>query len=175
LKRGGDPDDERLWAVVTATVRPLAGRAPPAPPRPKPASAAPPAKPEKAIRPGHPATRAAAPLARPGPEAIEPGWRRRLTSGREPLSARIDLHGLDQDGARAALTDFILRGAGAGVRTVLVITGKGALGDGVLRRRVPEWLGAAPLRSLVGGLSEAHRRHGGGGALYVTLKRRERG
>jgi DNA-nicking Smr family endonuclease len=55
-----------------------------------------------------------------------------------------------------------------------VITGKGALGDGVLRRRVPEWLAEAPLRSLIAGISEAHRRHGGGGALYVAIRRRER-
>jgi DNA-nicking Smr family endonuclease len=54
---------------------------------------------------------------------------------------------------------------------VLVITGKGALGAGVLRRHVPEWLAAPPLRSAVAGLSEAHRRHGGEGALYVALKR----
>jgi DNA-nicking Smr family endonuclease len=54
-----------------------------------------------------------------------------------------------------------------------VITGKGSSGDGVLRRRVPEWLSQPPLRQIVAGLSEAHRRHGGGGALYVALKRAE--
>jgi DNA-nicking Smr family endonuclease len=58
-----------------------------------------------------------------------------------------------------------------GRRAILVITGKGALGDGILRRRVPEWLASAPLREAVAGLAEAHRRHGGGGALYVALKR----
>ena len=39
-------------------------------------------------------------------------------------------------------------------------------------RRAPEWLAEAPLRALVAGLSEVHRRHGGEGALYVALKRR---
>jgi DNA-nicking Smr family endonuclease len=53
-----------------------------------------------------------------------------------------------------------------------VITGKGVGGDGVLRRRVPEWLAAPPIRPHVAGVSEAHRRHGGDGALYVALKRR---
>jgi DNA-nicking Smr family endonuclease len=36
---------------------------------------------------------------------------------------------------------------------------------------VPEWLAEPPLRQIVAGLSEAHRRHGGEGALYVALKR----
>ena len=83
----------------------------------------------------------------------------------------IDLHGYDQDRGRAALTAFILRAHADGERAVLVITGKGTMGDGVLRRRTPEWLSEPPLRPLIAGLSEAHRRHGGEGALYVALKR----
>ena len=46
---------------------------------------------------------------------------------------------------------------------------------GVLRRRAPEWLGGMALRGVVAGISEAHRRHGGEGALYVALKRKPRG
>jgi DNA-nicking Smr family endonuclease len=84
------------------------------------------------------------------------------------------LHGLNQDQAREVLTRFILGSWAEHRRTVMVITGKGALGDGILRRRVPEWLGDPPLRAVVAGLSEAHRRHGGEGALYVALKRAER-
>ncbi|HEY5105448.1 MAG TPA: Smr/MutS family protein [Caulobacteraceae bacterium] len=86
--------------------------------------------------------------------------------------ATLDLHGLDQDRARAALTAFVAHSVADGRRAILVITGKGALGDGILRRRTPEWLAEPPLRELVAGLSEAHRRHGGAGALYVALKRR---
>jgi DNA-nicking Smr family endonuclease len=70
------------------------------------------------------------------------------------------------------LTGFVLRSFAEGRRMLLVITGKGALGDGVLRRRVPEWLAQPPLRPMIAGLSEAHRRHGGEGALYVALRRR---
>lgn len=106
------------------------------------------------------------------PTGIEPGRYRRMALGREPIGARIDLHGLDQARAHAALTDFIGDAFARGLRGVLVITGKGTLGDGVLRRHVPDWLGQAPLRARVAGLSEAHRRHGGAGALYVALKRR---
>jgi len=98
--------------------------------------------------------------------------RRRLQRGRDALVARIDLHGLNQEAARAALTAFIRRAVDEGWRSALVITGKGVSGDGVLRRRVPDWLADPPIREYVAGVSEAHRRHGGEGALYVALKRK---
>jgi DNA-nicking Smr family endonuclease len=161
-------EDLRAWTIVTATVRPLRPvRATPSarevsPPEP----AAPKAKPPAPVRATAPAPRRHAP-----PEAIEPGRRRRLVSGREAIAGRVDLHGLDQDRARSRLAGFIASAARDGWRSVLVITGKGAGGDGVLRRRVPEWLGERGLREHVAGYSEAHRRHGGEGAYYVALRR----
>jgi DNA-nicking Smr family endonuclease len=159
-------DDLRVWSVVAATVRPLAGRGAPRPAGPAPRG--PVVRAHAAARP-HPPTRPP----QSAPEVIEPGRYRRLALGREPIGARIDLHGLDQASARAALIAFVFAAAARGHRGVLVVTGKGALGDGVLRRRVPEWLAEAPLRPLIAGSSEAHRRHGGAGALYVALKRRQ--
>lgn len=106
------------------------------------------------------------------PQSIEPRRFRRLSRG--VPGDRIDLHGLNQDEARAELIAFLEDCVRRGVRGALVITGKGTLGDGILRRRVPDWLAETPLRRLVAGLSEAHRRHGGAGALYVALKRHDR-
>ncbi|HEY1750006.1 MAG TPA: Smr/MutS family protein [Caulobacteraceae bacterium] len=106
------------------------------------------------------------------PAAIDAALHRRLTRGSDVIAARIDLHGLTHDAARAALTAFVARAVEAGWRSVLVITGKGVGGDGVLRRRVPDWLAEPPIRQHVAGASEAHRRHGGEGALYVALKRK---
>ncbi len=94
-----------------------------------------------------------------------------MVIGREAIGGRIDLHGLGHDAARAALTSFIADASARGLRGVLVITGKGTLGDGVLRRRTPEWLAEPSLRPMIAGISEAHRRHGGAGALYIALKR----
>jgi DNA-nicking Smr family endonuclease len=109
----------------------------------------------------------------PGPPgAIEPNRQRRLVREREPIGARLDLHGLDQDRARGALERFIAASQAQGHRAVLVITGKGVRGDGVLRRLTPEWLAGPMLRPMVAGLAWADRRHGGEGALYVALKRR---
>jgi DNA-nicking Smr family endonuclease len=72
------------------------------------------------------------------------------------------------------LEGFLRRSWDEGYRAILVITGKGVQGDGVLRRAAPEWLSARHLSHIVAGISEAHRRHGGEGALYVALKRKPR-
>jgi DNA-nicking Smr family endonuclease len=105
----------------------------------------------------------------------------RLKRGKLVPEARIDLHGMTLDQARAALAEFILRTQGQGKRLVLVVTGKGKDRDdggpipvrrGVLRHNVPLWLRMAPLAPLVLHVAEAHHRHGGGGACYVYLRRR---
>ena len=153
------PDEERLWQAVTATFYPTPVRFPRLTPKIKAEATAPePAAPSKA-RPSGP------------PALIEPGRSRRI-SREHQLEARLDLHGLDQDRARDVLTRFVIRAHEAGYRAILVITGKGVRGDGVLRQRTPEWLAAPELRPIVAGISPAHRRHGGEGALYVALKRR---
>ena len=41
----------------------------------------------------------------------------------------------------------------------------------VLRRLVPHWLAEPGLRGLVLGFEQAARGHGGGGALYVRIRR----
>jgi|SRR5580704_8726338 DNA-nicking Smr family endonuclease len=176
MKLGPDVEDLRLWAIVSSTVRPL-NPAPPAKPAP-PATAKPETAPAARAKPSGRSPQTAAPrLAHPtrpkeAAADVDPNLHRRLARGRESLAARIDLHGMTQDAARAALTGFIRRAVDDGWRAVLVITGKGVSGDGVLRRRVPDWLAEAPIREHVAGVSEAHRRHGGEGALYVALKRK---
>jgi DNA-nicking Smr family endonuclease len=175
MKRSPRPEEVRLWAVVTSTVRPGPGRKPVDPPadvEPE-APVKSKAKPGPGPQPFAPAahkTRAKPPVTAPGD--IEPGRKRRLIRERDPIDLRLDLHGMDQDRARAVLTGFLLRARDEGMRAVLVITGKGYQGDGILRRRTPEWLSEPPLRAVVAGVSEAGRQHGGEGALYVALKRK---
>jgi DNA-nicking Smr family endonuclease len=127
-----------------------------------------------ALKPYAPAAHQTRPTAAPKtpPGDIEPGRKRRLTRERDLIELRLDLHGLDQDRARVVLHRFLLQAQAEGARAVLVITGKGIQGDGVLRRRAPEWLAEPAVRGAVAGVSEAHRHHGGEGALYVALKRR---
>ena len=107
-------------------------------------------------------------------------FKQRVARGREPIDARLDLHGLTQTQAHAALLRFLRRAQTDGVRMVLVVTGKGTSkgGDtherGVLKRQVPLWLSLPAFRSLVVGFEDAHVGHGGAGALYVRLRRAQR-
>lgn len=172
MPRKLQPDEARLWGHVTATVRPRPGRLPPkieaeTPAKPKVGDETP-----ARIPVSQPKAARAKPKAPQPPERIEPGRHRRIVRGHEPLEARIDLHGLTYDRARASLEAFLLRVWDEGYREALVITGKGTQGEGIIRRYTPEWLAAPPLRDIVAGVSSAHRRHGGDGALYVALKRK---
>lgn len=96
---------------------------------------------------------------------------KKIARGRLPIEARIDLHGMTQEQAITALRRFIHMAHASDYRLVLVITGKGEAGQGILRRRVPDWLSTGELASMVGGVQEAHIGHGGAGALYVRVKR----
>jgi DNA-nicking Smr family endonuclease len=101
--------------------------------------------------------------------------KQRVARGKEAIDGRLDLHGLTQAEAYAALLRFLRAASSRGARLVLVITGKGArAGDGergVLRRQVPQWLGLPEFRMLVVGFEDAHVTHGGEGALYVRVRR----
>lgn len=170
MKRPLKPEEVKVWGLVASTVRALPGRSvpktetaarPPVHDPDAPAARVPPTKPAK------PKVKVRAAL-----EDIEPNRKHRIARERDPVTARLDLHGLDQVRAQMILESFILRAWEDGSRAVLVITGKGVQGDGILRRRAPEWLAASHLTHVVAGVSHAARHHGGEGALYVALKRR---
>ncbi|MEL6120064.1 MAG: Smr/MutS family protein [Pseudomonadota bacterium] len=107
----------------------------------------------------------------------------RLKRGKLKPQGRIDLHGMTMDQAQPALIAFIMSSYAKDRRLVLVITGKGQGKDredvgpiperpGILRRNVPHWLQTPPMAQVVLQVTEAHGRHGGGGAYYVYLRRR---
>ena len=108
---------------------------------------------------------------------------RRIKRGAQGIEARLDLHGMTQAEAHENLRLFIRDTAARGCRAVLVITGKGGrassaagfrdLPPGVLRHAVPHWLAAPDLSPLVAGFSPALPQHGGAGALYIQLRRRQ--
>lgn len=112
---------------------------------------------------------------------IEPNLKQRVQRGRVEIDGTIDLHGMRQVEAHAALTRFIYARSERGDRTLLVITGKGLkkLGDdaaviierGVLRAMLPVWLSEPKLAPLVAGWDVAAQHHGGDGAFYVRLRR----
>jgi DNA-nicking Smr family endonuclease len=164
---------------VTKTVPPaIAGSTHAEPPAKPAADSAPKAAPR--LPPAPPRPRPTPPLA-----DLDRRHTRRIASGKVEIDARIDLHGLRQSDAHLRLRSFLLDAHARGLRTVLVITGKGgeaqkgdympdAFGQprrGVLRRNVPAWLDEPDMRTVVVGYTTAGVRHGGEGALYVQLRR----
>lgn len=166
-----------LWELVTRHVKPMRAGPTPAPLAPigsDPVKASPvPAPPASQPAPAKAHVSPLKPLVR-----LETSVVRRLSRGKGSPEAKIDLHGMRQAEAHAALRSFIHRAHSDGVRLVLVVTGKGqrdpavmhADERGVLRRSLPHWLASPDLRSLVLGFEEAARRHGGEGAFYVQLR-----
>jgi DNA-nicking Smr family endonuclease len=102
-----------------------------------------------------------------GPAAIDRRTAQRLKRGQMPIEARLDLHGRTQTEAHEALARFIARSHAAGLRAVIVITGK----SGVLHGAVPRWLEEGGNRARILTAARAHAQHGGAGALYLLLRR----
>jgi DNA-nicking Smr family endonuclease len=169
MTRRLSPDERKLWSRVARTVRPAPGRVIEADPEPEPqAHYTPmPADPPRAGEAARPAPR------RPGPPEDLSG-QRRIRRGHNEIDARIDLHGHTQDTAHREVVDFILRQAALGARCVLIITGKGRLGTGVLRARLFDWIADPHLRPFIAGYATAHPKHGGAGAVYLFLRSAKR-
>jgi DNA-nicking Smr family endonuclease len=171
-----------LWLTVTRDVASRPGSGSPRLPQPRDD-----AKLQASEAENNPRKRASttAPLSLGGCQApplapLERRLREKLARGRAAPEAAIDLHGMRKHEAFAALREFLAKAQIEGARLVLVVTGKGergASGDatpGILRKSVPNWLRGAEYRSIVVGFEEASRPHGGAGALYVRLRRRNR-
>ena len=127
------------------------------------------AKNPKVERSGH-ITRPAN-LAEPIYAGIDRSSAKKIQQGKMPLEARLDLHGLNQFEARYHLQQFIAAALQNGLRNILVITGKGRMGQGVLRTNVPKWLSVPPLSDHIIAFGPSRPQDGGAGALYVRLKR----
>ncbi len=189
------PTDQELWQRLASGVKPLKRRRPEPPAAATPAAAPKPAAksaPKPVAPPPPPPQRLAElPLPTAGKRRPVPGLdsrtAERLRKGEIPIEARLDLHGLTQAEASAALSRFVQQSRRAGLRCLLVITGKGArrvteepgfmppVETGVLKQLVPRWLAAGPERAHILAIATARPQHGGAGALYVLLRKAERG
>jgi DNA-nicking Smr family endonuclease len=171
-------DEERLWAAVARSVRPLRAKTTikPSivPPAKAVASKPTSAKPSVAKHVEHASQPVAHKAKPPSPaNTLARRDRQQLARGRAEIGGRIDLHGMTQAEAHDALLRFLRRAQAEGAKFVLVITGKGGPGGdrGVLRRQVPLWLALPAFRASVLGFDVAHVGHGGEGALYVRLRK----
>ena len=180
--RGLTPQEVDLWTRVARTVRPLH-------PQPKAVpivpAAAPVAPPPPAPRPKG---RVPAPLP-PPPRPADPrvldrhgldsSWEKKLARSGVTPDFTLDLHGHSLSAAHSRLDHGLALAITQHARVVLVITGlprpteAAERGDrrGAIRAKLIDWLAAGPHASRIAAVRNAHRRHGGAGAVYVVLKR----
>lgn len=185
------PEEAELWAKVANTVTPLRD-----PPRNgqegKPAdckgAGAGLRSPGRSVAssrlPSAPALRpSAAPFRsgeEPGPHGLDSSWDRRLARGLVHPDFTLDLHGASLEAAHGRLLQGLSQAKALGARVVLLIAGRprpvepGQRGNrrGAIRAKVVDWLAASEHASDIAAIRNAHRRHGGPGALYLILKRR---
>src|SRR5262249_53320483 len=129
-------DEKRLWREVAKTLktsRPLAFEA---------IDEAPPARAHSSGVRSHHATPSSPPKAKTRSAAppANRGAEKKIRRGQLEIDAKLDLHGHTQDRAQAALERFLRAAHARGDRTVIVITGVGRGGEGIIKRRFTDWI-----------------------------------
>ena len=171
-------EEQLLWSRVTATIRPLSREPLPEPALPPPPVPARPVPPPIARKPKgpSPSARAATVAATPRGNTLDASWDRRLRSGSVEPDRILDLHGHNLDTAWNAIDRALERAIVNRDRLLLLITGHARAGEppiarGRIRAAVHDWLAASRHKDLIAAVRGAHRRHGGGGSLYIILRR----
>jgi DNA-nicking Smr family endonuclease len=173
--RSLSPDEADLWARVAATIRPLSREPIDQQILEEPDES-------RSVQPAVTARQAAPRRAQPAPPkpklgtSLDGSWDRRLKDGAVEPDRVLDLHGLNLDGAWRAIDRGLERAISAGDRVLLLITGHHRPGDppverGRIRAAVHDWLSASRHAPRIAAVRGAHRRHGGGGSLYIVLRR----
>lgn len=119
------------------------------------------------------------PPPRPG-ATLDGTWDRKLARGAMAPDRVIDLHGHNLDQAWTAIDLGLEQAIGAGERLVLLITGHQRRGEppierGRIRAAVYDWLAHSRHARAIAAVRGAHGRHGGGGSLYIVLRRNRPG
>ena len=169
------PEEAALWARVTATIAPLSREKVSKEPAEQlaPQMKRAPAPARLPVRsPVTPAARARSHLT----ATLDGSWDKKLRSGNVQPDRILDLHGMTLDRAWDAIDAQLERAIASGDRVVLLITGHHRPGEppvqrGKIRAAVHDWLAASRHAPRIAAVRGAHRRHGGGGSLYLILRR----
>jgi DNA-nicking Smr family endonuclease len=169
------PEEAALWARVTATIQPLSRE------KIKPQDSEKEKHSARQTQPLRQSSRRSippAPAPRPKPgTTLDASWDRRLRSGTVEPDRILDLHAMNLDSAWRSIDRGLDQAINAGERIVLLITGHHRPGEtpverGRIRAAVHDWLAASRHAPRIAAVRGAHRRHGGGGSLYLILRRR---
>jgi DNA-nicking Smr family endonuclease len=108
---------------------------------------------------------------------LDPRLLSRLRRAEFAVQDHIDLHGMIQPDAKRALQEFVLKCSVRGMRTVLVVHGRGLGSPGgrpVLKHAAAQWLSHGEIGAHVHAFATAKAQDGGAGAMYVLLRRDRR-
>jgi DNA-nicking Smr family endonuclease len=108
---------------------------------------------------------------------LDPRLVSRLRRGEFAVQDHIDLHGMIQPDAKHALRQFVIKAVGKGLRTVLVVHGRGLGSPGgrpVLKHAAAQWLSHGEIGAHVHAFATARPQDGGAGAMYILLRRDRR-
>ncbi len=105
-------------------------------------------------------------------KSLERKREKSIRQGKIEIEAKLDLHGMTQSEAYSALANFMQRKTKEGKRNLLIITGVGREGQGVLRQNLKNWLSQLPESKSILAIREAAPNHGGKGAFYVLLRKK---
>lgn len=168
------PEEAELWNRVTATIRPLSRmKSRPQASDSQSESGSP--KPVNAVRPA--TQKASPPPPAQSSATLDGSWDRRLRSGTVDPDRVLDLHGMNLDTAWRAIDRALKQAVIQRQRVLLLITGHHREGEppverGKIRAAVHDWLAASRHAREIAAVRGAHRRHGGGGSLYIIVRRR---
>jgi len=101
---------------------------------------------------------------------VQEGVYRKLRLGKYTVDAVLDLHRKTVEQSRQEVFGFIKDCTRLGLRTVMILHGKGDRSQqpALLKSYVNKWLPSLPQ---VMAFHSAQRHHGGAGAVYVLLKK----
>lgn len=173
--RSLSPEEAELWGRVAATIRPLSRETIATKAERSSTKARPAPSQQPTTRPSPPRLKSSqVPI---GGQTLDGSWDRRLRSGSVEPDRTFDLHGLNLDRAWSAIDRALEQAIARGDRILLLITGHHRPGDapvqrGRIRAAVHDWLAHSRHASSIAAVRGAHRRHGGGGSLYIILKRK---
>lgn len=172
--RSLSPEEAELWSRVTATIRPLSRewvvhrgtqKIPEvvAKARPLKRNDKQPMRARSMPVPIHERT-------------LDSSWDRKLRSGSVEPDRILDLHGMNLETAWTAIDRSLDQAIARGDRIILLVTGHHRPGDppvqrGRIRAAVHDWLAASRHSNDIAAVRAAHGRHGGGGSLYLVLRR----
>ena len=88
--------------------------------------------------------------------------------------ATLDLHGYNLYSAKLVLHKYLIDCYNKNIRNVLVITGKGINGNGVLKKEVPKWLTDYILKNFLIRYDIAPKNFGGDGALLLRIRNKNK-